>query len=82
MVIVKELDALEAHGDARMRRLVIVRRTDGNFAYAEQYYYVSEHEGAAISEGWSTLHVFGVYASAELAEAEGKAAFPHWYGTR
>lgn len=56
------------------RRVVVLLRDDGLFAWAEQYHYVSEHDGEVIVEGWHSLAPEGIYASAEIAAAEGRAA--------
>ena len=56
------------------RRVVVLMRNDGLFAWAEQYHYVSEYEGEVVAEGWHTLTPEGIHASAEIAAAEGRAA--------
>jgi hypothetical protein len=60
------------------RRIVWLQRNDGNFAFAEQYHSVSRHEGDLMAEGWATLPPIGLYASAEIAEAEGRAEMSCW----
>jgi hypothetical protein len=78
--VVKELETVEvASAIHPRRRIVVLRRDDGHFTFAEQYFYVSEHEGEIIKEGWQTLPPRGVHATAVIAEAEARAAFAHWY---
>lgn len=76
MKVVKELDAIDV-GDAthRRRRIVVLQRDDGHFAFAEEYYYVNEYEGEIVAEGWAQHPSEGLYATAEIAEQEGLAAF-------
>lgn len=81
MQIVKELDTTEVGaGRHSTRRIVVLQREDGWYAYAEQYYFVSKYDGEVIAEGWHTLPADGVYATSQLAEAEGRAAFAQWHG--
>ena len=81
MEIVKTLGTIEdATALHRRRRVVVLRRADGHYAYAEQYHFVSEHEGEVVAEGWATLLAAGIYATAAIAEQEARAAFPQWYG--
>jgi hypothetical protein len=82
--IVKELEIVEVAsaihpGRRQRRRIVVLRRDDGNHTFAEQYFFVSEYEGQIIAEGWQTLRPNGIYASAAIAESEGRAAFERWY---
>ncbi|MGA7326423.1 MAG: hypothetical protein WBX25_18535 [Rhodomicrobium sp.] len=80
MKIVKELETVQiADAIHPRRRIVILQRDDGHFTFAEQYHSVSEDEGDIMSEGWQTLPPNGVYASAAIAESEGRAAFTRWY---
>lgn len=84
MQIIKELEEVElasrSHPDRRTRRrIVVLQRDDGNYTFAEQYYYVSEYNGDAIAKGWQTLRPNGIHATAEIAEAEGRAAFSRWH---
>lgn len=81
MQIVKELDAVQVESAYHSpRRIVVLQREDGWYSYAEQYYFVSEHDGKVIAEGWHTLQADGIYATSEIAEEQGRAAFPQWYG--
>lgn len=81
MQIVKELDVAEIGAALHpTRRMVILRREDGLYAYAEQYHYVSQHEGEIISEGWATLPADGIYSNSQIAEIEGRAAFSQRHG--
>lgn len=75
MQVVRELDEVDV-GTAihPRRRIVVLLRSDGHFTVAEQYHYVSEYDGEIVSQGWQTLPLDGIYASAELAEAEALAA--------
>jgi hypothetical protein len=78
--LVKELEAVDvATAPYPRRRVVVLRRDDGNYSFAEQYFFVSEYEGEIIAEGWQTLPPNGVYVTAAIAETEGRAAFAHWY---
>jgi hypothetical protein len=80
MKIVKELETVEvADAIFPRRRIVLLQRDDGHFSFAEEYHYVSEYEGQIIAEGWRQLPPNGVYETAEIAEAEGRAAFARWY---
>ena len=81
MQIVKELDPVQVETAYHSpRRIVVLRREDGWYSYAEQYYYVSEYDGKVIAEGWHTLQMNGIYVTSEMAEEEGRVAFAHWYG--
>jgi hypothetical protein len=78
MKVVKVLDAIDvvssATGKPQKRRVAILQRDDGLFSFVEEYSFSSEHEGAIIAEGWKQLPPEGIYASAEIAEAEGQLA--------
>jgi hypothetical protein len=77
--VIKQLDEVR-HASALhpRRRIVLLQRDDGNFAFAEQYHYVSRHGGDILAEGWATLPPTGIYAAAEIAEAEGRAEMSRW----
>jgi hypothetical protein len=78
--IVKELDTVEVQDAIHpRRRIVVLQRDDGNFTFAEEYFYVSQYEGEIIAEGWQQLPPNGVYATAAIAESEGQAAFARWH---
>lgn len=80
MKVVKELEPVEVTGAIHpRRRLVVLQRDDGHFAVAEEYYYVSEYEGEVIAEGWQQHPARGLYATAEIAEKEGRADFNRRY---
>ncbi|MCK1361351.1 hypothetical protein [Bradyrhizobium sp. 199] len=78
MKLVKALEAIEiasgSTGQPQQRRVTILQRDDGYFTFAEEYFYRSEHEGEVIAEGWQRLPPEGIFESAEMAEAEGRAA--------
>jgi hypothetical protein len=57
------------------RRIVVLRRDDGHFSFSEEYFCVSEYEGEIIACSWERLPPSGLYQTAEIAEAEGLAAF-------
>jgi hypothetical protein len=79
--VVKTLEEVEVASALHpLRRLVIRRRDDGNFTYAEQYFYMSEWEGRVVASGWHTLFDNGIFATAALAESEGRAEFARWHG--
>ena len=59
----------------QQRRIAILQRDDGHFSFAEQYFFTSEYEGEIIAEGWHHHRTEGIFESAELAEAAGRAAF-------
>ncbi|THV20499.1 hypothetical protein [Peteryoungia ipomoeae] len=81
MQIVRELDVVEVNNDLHpARRVIIVQREDGFYAYAEQYHFVSKHEGKIVAEGWGTLPGEGIYAYLHDAEIEGRAAFARRHG--
>ncbi|MGA7809887.1 hypothetical protein [Bradyrhizobium sp.] len=79
MKLVKVSAAIEivsvATGKPQQRRVAILQRDDGHFTFAEEYAYKSEYEGEIIAEGWRRLPSEGIFASAEIAEAEGHSAF-------
>jgi hypothetical protein len=80
MQVVKELEIVEvASAIHPRRRIVVLRRDDGLYSFAEQYFFRSEYEGEVIAEGWYTQSSNGIYASAAIAELEGRAAFAHWH---
>lgn len=77
--IVRELDEVQASSALHpRRRMVVMRRDDGHYTVAEQYYYINKWEGRLIAEGWATLRPQGVYATAEAAEAEARAVCSRW----
>jgi hypothetical protein len=65
----------------QQRRIAILQRDDGHFSFAEQYFFTSEYEGEIIAEGWHHRRTEGIFASAELAEAAGRAALPERHRT-
>lgn len=78
--VVRELAPIDvADAIHPRRRIVVLKRDDGHFAFAEEYYYVSEYEGEVIAEGWHRLPSNGVYETADMAETEGRAAFAKWH---
>lgn len=80
MQVVKELDEVKISSAVHpRRRIVVLLRDDGNFTFAEQYHYTNEWEGEIVVEGWVTLRPNGIYATAAIAEAEGRAAFTCWH---
>lgn len=81
MEVVRELAEVDVESAIHpRRRVVILLRGDGHYAFAEQYHYTSEHEGKIVAEGWHTLDPEGVYASVEIAQAEGVSAFRTRHG--
>jgi hypothetical protein len=78
--VVRQLEAVDV-GDAihPRRRIVVLERDDGNFTFAEEYYYVSEYEGEVIAEGWQQHPSNGIYETVDIAEREGRAAFARWH---
>ena len=58
--------------------MVVLERDDGNFTFAEQYHYASEHDGQVIAEGWASLPAEGMYATVEDAEAAARLATDRW----
>jgi hypothetical protein len=78
--IVKELETVEVQDAIHpRRRIVVLQRDDGLFTFAEEYFYVSKHDGEIIAEGWQQLPPNGIHESAAIAEAEGRAAFALWH---
>lgn len=81
MQIAKELGIAEISTALHpKRRMVVLQRENGLYAYAEQYHYVSKYEGNIIAEGWATLPGDGMYPTSQMAEIEGRAAFSRRYG--
>jgi hypothetical protein len=78
MELVKLSEAVQivsvSTGEPQQRRIAILQRDDGHFTFAEEYSYKSKYEGEIIAEGWQRLPPEGIFESAELAEAVGKAA--------
>ncbi|WP_175392923.1 hypothetical protein [Leisingera sp. JC1] len=61
------------------RRFAIVRRSDGFFAIADQYYYRSaDEDGSVYAEGWASLPANGVFANEALAEQEINTRIAVW----
>ena len=80
MKVVRELESFDIPNAIHpRRRIVILMRSDGHFAFAEQYYCVSEYEGEILAEGWQQQDANGVYETADMAEKEGRAAFAKWH---
>jgi hypothetical protein len=78
--VVRELAEVEiASARHPRRRVVVLLRDDGHFTFAEQYHYTTVYEGEIVAEGWATLPANGIYATAERAEAEGRAAMSSWH---
>ena len=78
--VVKELETVAVVSAIHpRRRIVVLRRNDGYFTFAEQYFYVSEYEGEIIAEGWQQLPPHGIHGTAAIAEAEARAAFANWF---
>jgi hypothetical protein len=79
--VARELEEVEVGSAVNpRRRVVILLRSDGRYAFAEQYHYSSEHGGKVQAEGWATLRPEGIYGSAEIAQSEGVAAFRTRHG--
>lgn len=79
MQVVKELEIVEVASALHpRRRFVVLQRDDGNYSFALQYFFVSQYEGEIIQQGWATLPPDGIYASADVAEFEGRTAFKRW----
>ncbi|MEZ5994361.1 MAG: hypothetical protein R3C25_01260 [Hyphomonadaceae bacterium] len=80
MKVVRELEPIEVTDAIHpRRRIVVLERDDGRFAFAEEHYYVSEYEGEVIAEGWHQHPANGTYETADMAEQEGRAAFAKWH---
>lgn len=80
MEVVKELEVVEVPTAVfPRRRVVVLRRNDGRYTFAEQYFFISEYEGTIVEQGWATLDFAGIYATAVIAEREARAAFPDRY---
>lgn len=76
--VLEEFDGVStATGKPQRRRVVILQRDDGLFSFAEEYFYVSEWEGKVVAQGWRRLGSArtSIFASAEMAEAEGRSSF-------
>jgi hypothetical protein len=79
MKVVKTLEAINVvsavTGKPQQRRVAILQRDDGRFTFAEEYFYSNMWEGEIIAQGWARHPSEGIFASAETAEAEGRACF-------
>ena len=81
MKIVQKLDIVEVGNTPNPeRRVVIIQREDGFYAFAEQYHYTTKHSGEIVVKGWHTLAANGVYADLNVAKNEGRAAFTRRHG--
>ncbi len=82
MQVVKELETVEVPAERfPRRRVVVLRRDDGCYTFAEQYFFVTEIDGRIVAQGWQTLPASSVCATIEIADLEARAAFAHWYRT-
>lgn len=79
MLVMKEGAAADrAHLRQRRRTATAADRdsaTTGLSSFAEEYFYISKYEGEIIACGWARLPPEGVYASAAIAEVEGRSRF-------
>jgi hypothetical protein len=58
MLVVKAVEMFERKGAPHeLRRLVVLQRDDGHFAFAEEYHYRTEYDGKVIAEGWARLRL-------------------------
>ena len=74
--VLEEVEALSAlSGKRQRRRVVILERDDGHFSLEEEYFYTSVHDGEIVAQGWAGLGPRGIFASPEIAEAEGRSYF-------
>jgi hypothetical protein len=78
MKVVKVLEPIEVAsavtGRQQQRRIAVLQRDDEHFSFAEEYFYTSEYEGKVVSKGWAQLPAEGIFATAEIAETEGRSA--------
>ncbi len=59
------------------RRVVIRQRSDGNFGWAEEYWFENFYEGELIAKGWAYRFTEkSVFETLAIAEREAKARFP------
>ena len=76
MKVVKELEAIEflSAGAEKPQhwRIVILQRDDGLFTFAEEYFYTRDRAGKFTAPAWARLDPQGIFASAEMAEADGR----------
>ena len=78
--VVRELGAVEVPSLLHpRRRIVVLRRRDGLYTFAEQYEADSEDGAGTVAPAWCTLPAEGIHASADLAEAEGRRALAQRY---
>jgi hypothetical protein len=79
MLVMKEGAAADrAHLRQRRRTATAADRdsaTTGLSSFTEEYFYISKYEGEIIACGWARLPPEGVYASAAIAEVEGRSRF-------
>ncbi len=60
------------------RRVLLVRRPDGNFGLVEEYWYENIFDGKLVAKGWDSLGLSkSIYETAETAEREARVHF-HW----
>jgi hypothetical protein len=80
MQIVRELGevSIEATIHPR-RRMVVLRRQDGRYSCAEQYYFTAEYEGAIAAQGWQSLSPEGIFETGAAAASAAKAIFLERY---
>lgn len=68
------LDEIEVESSPHpRRRTAVLKRPDGFFTVAEQYYYSSTYDGIVIAEGWATLLATGIFSSIEIAADAARA---------
>ena len=59
------------------RRVLLIRREDGNFGLVEQYWYQNAYEGQLVAKGWASLpSPPSIFETQEIAEREAKTLFP------
>jgi len=59
------------------RRVLVLRRPDGNFNLRAEKWYRDLYEGKLIAEGWAPIPArTSIFATLEIAEREAKARYP------
>ncbi|MFI0849708.1 hypothetical protein [Mesorhizobium sp. IMUNJ 23232] len=66
----------ELTDDTGMRKIVILRRRDGNYCFAEMLFWPSAPEDEGYEIGWAGEMLSGIYGTQEEAETEARRSAP------
>ena len=65
------------HSADEKRRVLIIRRPDGQFGLVEQHWYENFYEGKLVAKGWANLdRPASIFETLAIAEREARASFP------